>query len=176
MMEFTFFLILCVIFFAVMGYLRGFYKEFVGFISILLTLFIMIRFFWILDLFIGGISAGARYIVEALFLIVMTFFAYQQAPTTFAPSYYSRGLPGVDSWQTRILGALLGGFNGYLVIGSLWYMMDQLEYPLHPLFAQPLVGSASADFVGNLPMVWLQQGNLILWIVFILAWVIFLSR
>jgi hypothetical protein len=63
------------------------------------------------------------------------------------------------------LGAVVGGFNGYLLVGSLWYLMDQYEYPLSNLFMQPAIGSRSAEFVGNLPLVWLQDNNLLLWIV-----------
>jgi len=165
MMELVFFLRLCILFFAVIGFLRGIYREFVGLAGILLGIFLITEYGWILDLVIGSAGAGTRFTVEAAFFIGVVYFAYEQAPTTFAPSSYrtSSGkvrLPDDSSWQTRILGAVFGGINGYLVVGSLWYMMDQLEYPLDALFVQPLIGSASADFVGNLPLVFLH-GNLL---------------
>ncbi len=169
MMELSYFLQMCIFFFAVMGYLRGFYREFVGLAGILLGLFVLTEFDSALDLLIGGAGARQRFLADAAILIALAFFAYEQAPTRFAPRAYRRArgvnLPGANSWQERTLGAVIGGFNGYLVVGSLWYFMDQLEYPLEPLFMQPFVGTESANFVSLLPLVWLQQGNLLLWLV-----------
>lgn len=181
MMELSFFLRLCIGFFAVIGYLRGFYKEFVGLAGIMLSLFILTEFSWIFDFVAGRSNPTLRFLFDALLLIALTFFSYQQAPTTFVPSRYRgrRGevrLPGQEGWQTRSLGALLGGFNGYLVVGSLWYFMDQLEYPLEPLFMMPALGTESADFVSRLPLVWLQQFNLLTWLVAGLFLIIIIAR
>jgi hypothetical protein len=170
MMELSYFLQLCVIFFAVIGYLRGLYKEFVGLAGLTVTLWLMTQFGWVVDWLIGGAGAGQRFIVDAILFIIMIFFSYQQAPTSFAPrNYRSRSgaarIPGAEGWQMRFLGAVFGGINGYVVVGTLWYMMDQLEYPLSPLFSQPALTSGSANFVSNLPLVWLQQGNLLTWLV-----------
>ena len=170
MMELSFFLQLCVIFFAVIGFLRGLYKEFVGLAGLIITLWMITQFGWVVDYLIGGAGATQRFIVDAVLFMLMTFFCYQQAPTAFAPSgYRTRGgtvrIPSAEGWQMRFLGAVFGGINGYLVVGTLWYMMDQLEYPLSPLFSQPPLGSGSADFVGNLPLVWLQSGNLLTFLV-----------
>ncbi|MFP4321413.1 MAG: hypothetical protein ACLFTK_03070 [Anaerolineales bacterium] len=169
MMELSYFLQICVFFFAVIGYLRGFYREFVALAGILLGLFVLTEFDIVIDLLIGGGGARQRYLVTAVLLIALTYFAYEQAPVSFAPRAYRRArgvnLPGADTWRERTLGAVVGAFNGYLVVGSLWYFMDQLEYPLEPLFMQPLVGTTSADFVTLLPLVWLQEGNLLLWLV-----------
>ncbi|HLA42208.1 MAG TPA: CvpA family protein [Aggregatilineales bacterium] len=180
MMELSFFLRLCVMFFAVMGYLRGIYKEFVGLAGIVLSLFLITQFDWVLDLFLGSSSASVRFAAIAILLIVLTFFSYQQAPTVFAPSRYRTGrgirLPSDRNWQTNVLGALFGGINGYLVVGSLWYFMDQFEYPMDSLFLQPAVGSTSASFVTNLPLVWLQQANLLMWLVMGLFLLIIIFR
>lgn len=168
-MELTFFLQMCVVFFAILGYLRGVYKESVGFIGILISLFFLTEFDWVLDIFIGGMNASVRFSIEAGIIIAMTFFSYQQAPFVFVPASYRKGnkivLPLEKGWQRGFMGALVGGINGYLVVGSLWYLMDQYEYPLSNLFMQPLVGSSSANFVSNLPLALLQDNNLLLWMV-----------
>lgn len=166
MMELSFFLRMCIFFFAVIGFLRGVYREFVGLAGILLGIFLLFEYGWVLDLFIGGTSPGTRFAIEAGLFVALVFFAYEQAPTSFAPRAYrtSAGrvrIPDDKNWQTRTLGAVFGGLNGYLVVGSLWYIMDQFEYPLDSLFVQPAVGSASADFVSNLPLVFLH-GNLLI--------------
>ncbi len=182
MMELSYFLRLCIAFFAIVGYLRGFYKEFVALAGLTLALFILTEFSWFLDFIFGRTNATLRYLVDVVLLVVLTFFSYQQAPTTFVPSRYRRGrrgeikLPGEEGWQTRFLGALTGGFNGYLVVGSLWYFMDQLEYPLSPLFMMPALGSESAEFVSRLPLVWLQQFNLLTWLVAGIFLIIIIAR
>ncbi|NJL95402.1 MAG: hypothetical protein HC915_17610 [Anaerolineae bacterium] len=55
---------------------------------------------------------------------------------------------------------MTGGFNGYLVIGSLWYFMHVLGYPFSTVLA-PAPGSASAGLVESLPLSWLLDGNLL---------------
>lgn len=182
MMELSFFLRICIIFFAIIGFLRGFYREFVALAGILLALFILTEFGWVLDFIFGRTNATLRFIADAAMLILLTYFSYEQAPTTFVPSRYRRGrrgeirLPGEEGWQTRLLGALIGGFNGYLVVGSLWYFMDQLEYPITSLILMPALGSESADFVSRLPLVWLQQFNLLTWLVAGIFLIIIIAR
>ena len=39
--------------------------------------------------------------------------------------------------------------------------MDDLEYPLDPNITAPALESASAEMVDLLPLVWMQQGNLL---------------
>ena len=170
MMELTLFLEICMAFFATIGFLQGVYREFVATVGIVLGLFVLTQFDWLIDIFLKNIGTSWRFGFSAVMLIAVTYFAYEQAPTTFVPSRYRRArggpnLPNFQSWQMRLVSAGLGAFNGYLVVGSLWYFMDQYEYPLNSLFTVPALGSSSAEFVNKLPLVWLQQGNLIFWII-----------
>jgi hypothetical protein len=50
-------------------------------------------------------------------------------------------------------------WNGYLLIGSLWWYMDNLEYPLSPYITPVVPGSASASWVNILPLSWLLGGD-----------------
>ena len=170
MIELTLFLQIGMAFFATIGYLHGAYREFVATTGIILGLFLLTEFSWTINAVVGRGDASFRFIVDVILLTAFTFFAYQQAPTVFVPSRYrgSRGranLPKYDNWQQRFMGAGLGAFNGYLIVGSLWYFMDQLEYPMSSLVSMPLLGSPSAEFVNKLPLVWLQQNDLLLFLV-----------
>ena len=49
--------------------------------------------------------------------------------------------------------------NGYLLIGSLWWYMDNLEYPLSPHILPAEPGSASAEMVSALPLSWMLSGD-----------------
>jgi hypothetical protein len=158
MIQLSSFLVFMVIFFAVVGSLRGFRKEFVALAGIILALFTIVQFESFFQN-LGGGSDEQIFYVEAIFLALVTFFAYQTPPESVMRN--SRRRDELDNWQNRLLGAVFGGMNGYLVFGSLWYFMDQLAYPLSPNVTTPSPDSSSADMVGSLPLVWMQEGNLL---------------
>jgi hypothetical protein len=142
--------------FALIGYLRGFNKEAIALAGIILALFTIVQFESFFEQL--GAEAGQRQIfyLKGIFLVAVAFFAYQTPAEKFVKARSQR-----DSWQERLLGGFLGGFNGYLVFGSLWYFMDQLDYPLSPNISTPPLNSSSAEMVDILPLVWLQSGNLL---------------
>ena len=160
MIQLSSFLWFCIILFALIGYLRGFDKEAIALSGIILALFTIVQFEGFFEQL--GADAGLSQIfwLKALFLGAVAFFAYQTPPDRFVQGRSAR-----DSWQERLLGGFLGGFNGYLLFGSLWYFMDQLQYPLSPNVTTPPVESSSANMVDILPLVWMQQGNLLTLIV-----------
>src|SRR5688500_1340869 len=137
MIQLSSFLVFCILMFAMIGYLRGFNKESIALAGIILALFTIVQFQTFFDQL--GATAGLKQIfyLKALFFVGVTIFAYQTPPDRFIKSKSSR-----DNWQNRILGGLLGGINGYLLFGSLWYFMDQLQYPLAPHITTPTVESA----------------------------------
>lgn len=146
--------------FAIIGYLRGFDKELVAAAGILLALFTLIQF----DEFFASLASSADnplrslFYLQAVILLIVTFFAYQTPPGRLA----LRGtrFAGRDVMQNRLLGALAGGFNGYLVFGSLWYFLAVKGYPLEQI-TPPQADSASAGLADNLPLSWLLEGNLL---------------
>lgn len=175
MMQLSTFLWFCIILFAVIGYLRGYVREFIAAAGIILALFTVVQFD---DLFqnLGGGGADQIFYLKSLFVAGVAFFAYQTPPERFVTTK-SRGKDARDNWQNGLLGGLVGGINGYLVFGSIWYFMDQLAYPLSPNITTPPPESASAEMVANLPLVWMQEGNFLTFMViglflFILIFVI----
>src|SRR5690606_11732369 len=117
-------------------YLRGFSKESIALAGIILALFTIVQFESFFDQLGANAGLSQIFYLKALFLIGVTFFAYQTPPDRFIKGKSMR-----DNWQNRILGGLMGGFNGYLTFGSLWYFMDQLQYPLSPHITTPSIGS-----------------------------------
>lgn len=172
MIELSTFLYLMVALFGVIGYMRGFSKEFVALAGILLALFVLVEFEGFFDTLGRGSGSEQVFYVKALFLLVVTFFAYETPPERITPSRRRGGRDNRDAWQNRILGVLLGGLNAYLVIGSLWYFMDQLGYPLSPGVTTPPPDSRSAAMVATLPLVWMQEGNLLT--IFVVAMFLFI--
>lgn len=159
MIQLVTFMYILIVLFAVIGALRGFAKELIAAAGIILALFATWQFS---GLFLQPLLQGARpeqyFWVYSLILIGITFFAYQ-TPTAAARLSDSRFFGRRDGLQERILGFFLGGLNGWLTIGSLWYYMDVTGYPLAPYVVAPAAGSASADMVRNLPLIFLVQGN-----------------
>lgn len=156
MMQLSSFLWFCIFLFALIGYLRGFSKEAIATAGVILALFTIVQFEGFFEQLGGQAGLSQIFYLKGLFLITVAFFAYQTPADKFVKSRTAR-----DNWQNRILGALGGGVNGYLIFGSLWYFMDQLQYPLAPNITTPSLDSSSANMVDILPLVWMQQGNLL---------------
>jgi hypothetical protein len=161
MMQLSSFLWFCIILFGTIGYLRGFSKELIALAGIILALFTLVQFESFFASLGGGAGLEQIFYVKALFLGTVAFFSYQTPPERVTPSKRRGSGGNRDNWQNRILGGIAGGINAYLVFGSLWYFMDQLAYPLSPHVNPPSPGSSSASMVSNLPLVWMQQGNLL---------------
>ena len=91
-------------------------------------------------------------------MMVLVFFGYQSPRISrFAAAARK------DKISDSFLGIFLGGINGYLFAGSLWFYMDYASYPFK-YFTDPnlLTGvemnppiQAAIDFVSKLPPAWL---------------------
>ncbi len=141
--------------FAVIGFMRGWTKELIATAGIVLALFALRQFETIIiDPLTNG-QQQAKFYLQAAILVLLAVFAYQTPPERFA-----RGARAArEGIQENILGALIGGLNGYLLFGSLWWYMDNLEYPLSPNILPVVPGSASASMVSALPLSWMLSGD-----------------
>lgn len=156
MIQLSSFLWFCIILFGLVGYLRGFNKEAIALAGIILGLFTIVQFESFFEQLGSGAGLAQIFYLKSIFLIAIAFFAYQTPAERFIKGRSQR-----DNWQNRLLGGAMGAFNGYLVFGSLWYFMDQLQYPLAPHITTPPAESPSANMIDILPLVWMQSGNLL---------------
>lgn len=154
--------------FAIVGFSRGWTKEVIALTGIMLALFSLEQF---RDVFLKRLTAGAEpaqeFYLKAAILLVITFFAYQ-TPARFQKGTKSKKKMREGGLQESLLGALIGGVNGYLVFGSLWYYMRQLGYPLSPNIAAPYVSTASDAMQLELPLDLLLVDNLLALLVVVL--------
>lgn len=139
-------------FFAVTGLIRGWNKEVIGTAGIMLGMYGLFQF----DSLLRGtillrFPMDQTFFIQAAIFIVIVFFAYQNR--TFIGSNDPDG-----SIQNAMLGGLVGAFNGYLIGGTLWYLMDINEYPFDPYILAPAPNSPSAAQIDILPMVFLGGG------------------
>jgi len=159
MIQLSSFMWLMIGMFAVVGFMRGWSKELVATAGIVLALFALKQFETLL---IDPLTDGEqrpKFYLQATILILLAFFAYQTPPEALSRSTASRRVVARESLQEGILGSLVGALNGYLLIGSLWWYMDNLEYPLSPYIVPVAPGSPSANMVDILPLSWMLGGD-----------------
>ena len=156
MIELSAVLVLMAIFFAFVGFLRGWNREIVSTAGVVLGLFALFQFDALLrGTLLANVSRDQVFLVQAGLFIAIVFFAYQTRSVMGADLARQQGR---DNLQESVLGGLLGALNGYLIWGSLWYFMDINEYPLAPYVVAPSPGSPSAQTQSILPLVLLGGG------------------
>jgi hypothetical protein len=124
---------LMVFLFALVGMMRGWTKEIVVTSALILALFSINQFMIVVFGFIGWDNTGTpppeirrwEFYLMSTVLLTIAFFGYQGP--TLARSRVGDRLTRRDNLQDKVLGFLVGGTNGWLVMGSLWAF---LEYKL----------------------------------------------
>jgi colicin V production protein len=143
------------IFFAIIGFLRGWSKEIVATAGIILGLFALFQFDTLIrGTLLANVPRDQVFFVQAGLFIAVVYFAYQSR--AIYPE--ERRNAGRDNVQESILGGFLGFLNGYLIWGSIWYFLDINEYPLAPQIIAPAPGSPSDQARSLLPLVILGGG------------------
>jgi hypothetical protein len=92
--------------------------------------------------------------IRLALIVVLVFFGYQTPNISKLSPALRR-----EKLQDILLGCVLGAFNGFLVIGTIWSYMHSAHYPFEPYIiapstADPLVARAEA-LIQILPPVWL---------------------
>ena len=159
MITLDFFFYIMIVFFAIIGSMRGWAKEMLVSFSVILAIFIVSILESLMPSLVEQITragATAYFWVRTILLFMLVFFGYQTPNIQkLGPSKFAR-----DRLQDVLLGAVLGAVNGFLVVGTLWYFMDTANYPFQPKILPPtaddwLTGSAY-NLIAYLPPMWLQ--------------------
>jgi uncharacterized membrane protein required for colicin V production len=152
-------------FFAVIGALRGWSKEVIALAGLILALFTLNTFGWTIVRLITGVTSGNAqadlmadmsqqfYLLGGL-LMVIAFFSYQSVVLVGAR------LSGRERVQERLLGFIFGAFNGYLILGTLWSLLEYqatsegwirlppgIPYAFDPTIVRPVVDSTGLEFI-----------------------------
>lgn len=174
MMQLNALLFILIGLFGVIGYQRGWNKEVISLAAIVLALFTLNSFDNLLrETLLANTSPQTRFLVQAIIFAIIVFFGYQTRALIGADANRAQGAAnrgggfgfgsgrpedGRDELQSRILGLLMGLLNGYLVWGSLWYLMHINNYPLDPYVRAPVAGTDSASLIQALPLYILAGG------------------
>jgi hypothetical protein len=148
---------LCAVFAAILGFHRGWNREVISMAGIVLGWFALFQFDGLIrGTLLATMAFDQVFLVQILLFGAIVFFSYQTR--IFTPE--SR--PGTETrrerTQSSILGAVVGFINGYLIWGTVWYFLDINEYPLSPYIIAPAPGSASAQQLGLIPIVFFGGG------------------
>jgi uncharacterized membrane protein required for colicin V production len=170
MVQLSTLLFTAIIVFAIVGTMRGWTKEIVSTAGIILALFATWQFDGIiLQPLTRGASPDQIFFLYAGILVLVALFAYQTpAAIDLIRAREEASRNRRAGCQERLLGLIIGGVNGYLLFGSLWYYLDRTGYPFAPFVFAPAPGSQSAGLVETLPLVFLVQGQLLTVLVIVL--------
>lgn len=155
MIELSSVMWLAVILSALLGFLRGWRAEVPVLVIPIAYIYVLLQFDSLIRAvgFLASISPYVWFILH-----VIGFFS-----TVWYFGYRGRRLIDDDgriklSSSASFLGALFGAVNGWLLMGTFWYLMDIHEYPLAPYITAPTLNSPSAEAIWMLPPVLFTGG------------------
>lgn len=144
--------------FALIGAIRGWAKEVTALFASVLALFILT----VLQTFIPAVKTymenspvTSQVTFRMSVMGIIAFLGYQtpNLPVFMQSQQFKRG-----QMQDVILGFLVGGLNGFMIFGSIWYFMHQGGYPF-PYVLPPIAGTQAGDaamqIIPLLPPNWL---------------------
>ena len=134
MMSIVYLFWMYVILFRLVGWMRGWAKELLVAVSVILALALN----HVVHKYIP-IARGlpendvSLFWVRTIILIVLVYFGYQTVISI--PHLASKAAR--ERLQDTLFGAFLGAINGYLVAGSILYYMHVAEYPFERVISRP---------------------------------------
>jgi hypothetical protein len=119
---------LLVFLFAMIGAIRGWAKEILVSFSVILGIFII----QLLETYVAPVrstivDAGGipLFWLRAAIIGTLVFFGYQTPNIgRIQGARFAR-----EHLQDGLLGLIIGAFNAYLIFGTLWYFLDNAQYP-----------------------------------------------
>lgn len=153
MIDISMFMWLLAAFFAVIGFLRGWQKEFTATAGIVLATFALFQFDAFVRTILFAFTAQQLFLTNFVAFVILVFLVYQ------AKRIGGGGVRDDDDLQDGLVGALAGALNGYLIGGAIWYFLDITEYPFEQFVSAPALNSAAAQNLGIMPMVLLGGGS-----------------
>jgi uncharacterized membrane protein required for colicin V production len=134
MMSIVYVFWMYVVLFAVIGAMRGWAKELLVAFSVILALALnhVLRKYIPLANTLAETDTSLFW-VRTIILLVLVYFGYQTVVSI--PHLASRAAR--ERLQDTLFGALLGGFNGYLIAGTILYYINVADYPFQKVISKP---------------------------------------
>jgi uncharacterized membrane protein required for colicin V production len=133
MMSVVYIFWMYVLLFGIVGAMRGWAKELMVIFSVITALAVNL----LLEKYIPLVrdldkTSSSVFWIRVIILVALVFFGYQTVNIArFAPKAARERL------QDSMFGAVLGGFNGYLVAGSVLFYNHMANYPYPNIISPP---------------------------------------
>ena len=132
---------LFIVMFGIIGAMRGWAKELLVSFSVVLAL----AFNRLLERYVPLVNSlpqdgTAIFWIRIVIVVTLVFFGYQ---TVGLPRFASKATR--EKLQDSLLGFILGALNGYLIIGTAWFYLDQAKYPFGDYITGPVQGTPMGD-------------------------------
>ncbi len=122
-----------VVIFALVGAMRGWSKEILVTFTLVLSIFVivvMLQFIPFMGDYLAQGGDSRQVMVRAVILVVFAFFGYQSPKLQRISEVIVK-----ERLQDSFLGLIVGAVNGYFLMGSLLYYLNQFNYPFDFLSA-----------------------------------------
>ena len=171
MMSIVYVLWMYIILFAVIGWMRGWAKELMVSFSVITALAVN----YLLERYIPVMQNIARdssalFWIRTVIVLGLVYFGYQTVVSVQRLASKATRERLADS----LFGAVMGGFNGYLVAGTLLFYYDQALYPYEKIISAPTgdLANAVAMMMQYMPPRWLGEPLIYFVVIIILIFII----
>lgn len=129
-----------VILFAVIGAMRGWAKELLVSFSVILALALnhLLRRYVPMIVILPQ-NSESLFWIRTWITVALVYFGYQTVGVERLA-----GKARKEKLQDALFGAVMGGVNGYLVVGTVWSFLHDAGYPFPGIFYPPNEGIAAA--------------------------------
>jgi uncharacterized membrane protein required for colicin V production len=144
-----------IFFFGMVGLMRGWAKEVLVTFACVLGLFIITLLQQFEPQIVSALSVNnstTLFWFRSVIVLILVFFGYQ---TPNLSRLAAGGRFAREKLQDSLLGLFLGGINGFLIVGTVWYFMNAAEYPFPLVITAPSPDSNAAQLLALLPPEWL---------------------
>lgn len=151
MVDIDFVFWMFVILFAVIGGMRGWAKELLVIFSVILALFVLTVLYNYLGFVNSFLSSDPKFKfwADSFIVVALAFFGYQTPNIERFKAAARR-----EKIQDMLFGIVLGGVNGYLIVGSIWHFLAEAGYFFD--FIQAPITDSAIRLVEIMPPTWLQ--------------------
>lgn len=145
MMSIVYVFWMYVIVFAVIGMMRGWAKELLVAFSVVIALALNLVLRSYVQIVKDLPDAGVElFWIRTIIVIALVYFGYQTV--ALVPHLASKAAR--ERLQDSLFGLILGGLNGYLIIGTILFYLNEARYPFSDIVSAPT--GTLADIVTNM--------------------------
>jgi len=171
MMSVVYIFWMYVVLFGIVGAMRGWAKELMVIFSVITALAVNL----LLEKYIPLVrdldkTLSSVFWIRTIILVALVFFGYQTVNISRFASKAAR-----ERLQDAMFGAVLGGFNGYLVAGTVLFYNHMANYPYPNIISRagdPVIAQAIETMMKYMPPRFLGEPTIYFAVIIVLIFII----